>query len=366
MCADAALGRLARRGAGDVAAVQADAAAARRAASRRWPRRAPSARCRRRRRCPRSRPRARPARGRARPPGRGRRRRAGPRTCSAKSLGAAGSLSTRSSTSRPTISSARPCFVAPSMGTVADLLAAPQDRHAVGDGEHLVELVGDDDDGGAAGLELAQHREQLLRLLRRQHRRRLVQDQHLGVAVQRLEDLDALLLAHREVLDAGLRRHRQAVLARQLADALLRGRHVDRDALARLRGEHDVLRHRHHRDQHEVLVHHADPGVDGVGRRREAAPPGRRPGSRPRRAGTARRGSSSASTCRRRSRRAGRGSRPARTSRSTASLATMPGKTLVTPRSSSTGVLELRGSVPAGGFASSATGPRSGSRPCPP
>ena len=54
---------------------------------------------------------------------------------------------------------------------------------------------------------------------------------------------------------------------------------------------------------------------------------------------------------------------PARTSRSTASLATTPGKILVTPRSSSTGVLELRGSEPAGGFASSATGPRSGSRP---
>ena len=39
--------------------------------------------------------------------------------------------------------------------------------------------------------------EQLLRLLRRQDGRRLVEDQDLGAAVERLQDLDALLLADR-------------------------------------------------------------------------------------------------------------------------------------------------------------------------
>jgi hypothetical protein len=35
----------------------------------------------------------------------------------------------------------------------------------------------------------------------------------------------------------------------------------------RLGGEDDVLGHRHHRDQHEVLVHHPDPVLDrGLGR----------------------------------------------------------------------------------------------------
>ncbi len=149
------------------------------------------------------------------------------------------------------------------------LLAAAQHRHAVGDSQHLVELVGDDDDRGAGGLELAQHAEQLLRLLRRQHRGRLVEDQHLRVAVQRLQDLDALLLADGQVLDPGLRRDGEPVAPRQLAHALLGGRHVDGDALSRLGGEHDVLGHRHHRDQHEVLVHHADLRVDGVRRRAE-------------------------------------------------------------------------------------------------
>ena len=41
--------------------------------------------------------------------------------------------------------------------------------------------------------------EERLRFLRRQHRRRLVEDQHLGAAVERLQDLDALLLAEREL-----------------------------------------------------------------------------------------------------------------------------------------------------------------------
>ena len=44
---------------------------------------------------------------------------------------------------------------------------------------------------------LRDDREQLGRLLRRQHRRRLVEDQDLGAAVERLQDLDPLLLARR-------------------------------------------------------------------------------------------------------------------------------------------------------------------------
>ena len=52
-------------------------------------------------------------------------------------------------------------------------------------------------------------------------------------------------------------------------DALPCGRVVEEDAVAaRLDGEHDVLGDGHHRDQHEVLVHHADPAADRVARRR--------------------------------------------------------------------------------------------------
>ena len=45
-------------------------------------------------------------------------------------------------------------------------------------------------------------------------------------------------------------------------------------AVRRLLGEDDVLGHRHHRDQHEVLVHHPDPALDRVlgGRERRLLP----------------------------------------------------------------------------------------------
>jgi hypothetical protein len=81
---------------------------------------------------------------------------------------------------------------------------APAAEHgdAVGDLEHLVELVRDDDDRRAARLQRLEDLEQVACLLGRQDRRRLVQDQHARVAVERLQDLGALLHADADVLDA--------------------------------------------------------------------------------------------------------------------------------------------------------------------
>ena len=47
--------------------------------------------------------------------------------------------------------------------------------------------------------------EQLARFGRRQHRRRLVEDQHARLAGQHAQDFDALLLAGRQVADPGAR-----------------------------------------------------------------------------------------------------------------------------------------------------------------
>ena len=52
--------------------------------------------------------------------------------------------------------------------------------------------------------QLTHHRHQFVGLLRCQHRGRLVEDEHLRVARQRLDDLDALLDPDREVLDEGI------------------------------------------------------------------------------------------------------------------------------------------------------------------
>ena len=67
--------------------------------------------------------------------------------------------------------------------------------------EHLVELVRDEEDRVALGLELAQVAEQRLDLLRHQHGGRLVEDDDLRAAVEHLQDLDPLPLADAEPLD---------------------------------------------------------------------------------------------------------------------------------------------------------------------
>ena len=76
--------------------------------------------------------------------------------------------------------------------------AAPDDGDLVGDREHLVELVRDEDDGEALGLELAQVVEERVDLLRHQDGGRLVEDEDLGAAVEHLEDLHPLPVADAE------------------------------------------------------------------------------------------------------------------------------------------------------------------------
>ena len=111
-----------------------------------------------------------------------------------------------SRTAWPTISAAS-CALRRSRAARASATSLPprstatRSRHA----QHLGELVADEDDRQALGDHLAQRREQRLALLRRQHRGRLVEDQDARAAVQRLQDLDALALADRQVADARVR-----------------------------------------------------------------------------------------------------------------------------------------------------------------
>ena len=102
----------------------------------------------------------------------------------------------------------------------------------------------------------------------------------------------------------------EAVARRQLADARAGAVEVEQRALAHLVAEDDVLDHREHGDELEVLVHHADPVGDGVAPSCRTAPARPAGGSGRRRAGRARTRCSSACSCRRRSRRAGSGPHP--------------------------------------------------------
>ena len=155
-------------------------------------------------------------------------------------------------------------------GQRLDSLTATEHRDAVGNLGHLVELVADEDDRFALRGQSADDLEELSRLLRRQHRRRLVEHEDVRVPIERLQDLDPLLLPHRDVLDARLRVDGETEPLGDVPHPVVGLADIEeRAGVRRLGGEHDVLRHRHHRDQHEVLVHHPDAGIDRGLRRAE-------------------------------------------------------------------------------------------------
>ena len=147
---------------------------------------------------------------------------------------------------------------------LADDLASAQDRDAIGDLEDLVELVADEHDRLAGLTEPAQVREQRARLGRREHRRWLVQDQDIDTPVQRLQDLDSLLLTDRELLHLRGRIDLEPICVCQLGDTPVRL--VGMQELAALLSEDHVLRHGEGIHQDEVLVDHPDPVGDGVAR----------------------------------------------------------------------------------------------------
>ncbi len=91
------------------------------------------------------------------------------------------------------------------------------------------------------------------------------------MAIESLEDLDALLLADSDRLDALLGVDREVERPRELPHTLARGAVVKQEPrLRRLGCEDYVLGHGHHWNQHEMLVHHADAATDRVLRRVQA------------------------------------------------------------------------------------------------
>ncbi len=95
-------------------------------------------------------------------------------------------------------------------------LALAHHHDPVGDREGLFELVADEHDALAGGLELADDLEEVVDLLWCQYRGGLVEHQEACVAGEDLDDLDALLDADREILDDGGRVEVEAVALRRV------------------------------------------------------------------------------------------------------------------------------------------------------
>ena len=153
---------------------------------------------------------------------------------------------------------------------LADELAVAQDGHAVRRRDHLVQAVGDEDDGDALGGNALHHAQQLRRLGLGQNRRRLVEHQQLHARLVDLAgDLDKLHVADRQTLDQRIFINGHAHAVQRLAGVLRHGGHIQRfQILAKDAGEQtrmgdfavelDVFGDGEARQQHELLVNHAD------------------------------------------------------------------------------------------------------------
>ena len=145
-------------------------------------------------------------------------------------------------------------------------MASAQDRHAVGDRPNLVQLVRDEDDRASVVGHRTNRPEQLSRLLRRQDRGRLVEDQHARILVEGFQDLDALLLSQGQLPDACARFDGEPVSLRHLGDAPLDrpGVQQERPADVTVITEHDVLGDAERLHESKMLVHHGDARIERV------------------------------------------------------------------------------------------------------
>ena len=107
--------------------------------------------------------------------------------------------------------------------------------------ENLLELVADQEDRHALGGQRSEERGELARLLRREQCRRLIQDENVGLADQRLQDLGALLIADAEILDGDVLLDVEAVPPSERVHPIGGRRTGDPDA-PRPERQHRVLR----------------------------------------------------------------------------------------------------------------------------
>ena len=129
--------------------------------------------------------------------------------------------------------------------------------------------MGDEDDGLAALAQAVDDLEEELDLLRREDGGGLVENQDVGLAVEHLQNLNALTHGNLNILDLVGGIHFQTIGFGELCDLFVGLLHVHHGedaegALFGLHAQNDVLRHGVVVHQLEVLVHHADGMGGGV------------------------------------------------------------------------------------------------------
>ena len=146
-----------------------------------------------------------------------------------------------------------------------DQPAGAQHGHPVGHLGDLRQLVGHQDHRASRIGHASADVEQGADLARRQHGRRFVEHQKLGIAHQAFHDLGTLSFAHRQFTDHGIGIEDEPEAVGDVTDAVAEFTTLQ-DAL-RL-AQHQVLDHGHARNQAEVLVDHGDALIQRLGRTR--------------------------------------------------------------------------------------------------
>ncbi len=159
-----------------------------------------------------------------------------------------------------------------------DELAVAQDGDLVADAQHLGQLVRDVDRRAAARGEGADRLEERLRILRPEHRRRLVEEDHARPAEERPRDLDLLPVGHAEVAHDRVRVELRADSREEARRHRALRAAVDQPAPDDLAPEQDVLRDGHRRHEGELLrdeirgdpplPSRVDPDLAGIGPQR--------------------------------------------------------------------------------------------------
>ena len=117
----------------------------------------------------------------------------------------------------------------------------------------------DEDDRAALGPQAADDLVQPLDLHGRQARRRLVEDDQVGLASEGSQDLDLLLGGDGQVPHDGPCLEVEARVSDQPVEPLAERSPIDEAGALRLRAEEHVLRHGQPRDEGDLLRHERDP-----------------------------------------------------------------------------------------------------------
>ena len=148
----------------------------------------------------------------------------------------------------------------------AHQLALAHDAHPVGNGHDFVQFMGDDNDRHAQLLHHpADDGKELVGLLGGEDGGGLVQNEDVRSPVEGFEDLHSLLQAHADLLNDGFGIHHQAIFVHQLLGLFFGSLVIEEDLrLSGLPAHDNILCHSKRRDQHEMLMHHADALGNGI------------------------------------------------------------------------------------------------------